>query len=116
MACAKCETGTTGPGHTCTLPQRLMAKVRQHPDGCWEWTGATNGRYGELRLSRSRKVYAHRLMYELLRGPVPAGHVVMHACDRPLCVNPLHLTTGTQAENLADMRRKGRGHWQKTAA
>lgn len=34
--------------------------------------------------------------------------VVMHTCDNPRCVNVQHLVPGTQAQNLADMRNKGR--------
>jgi hypothetical protein len=33
--------------------------------------------------------------------------VVMHTCDNPVCVNPGHLVEGTQADNMADCKRKG---------
>ena len=35
--------------------------------------------------------------------------VVCHRCDTPACINPQHLFLGTQAQNLQDMWRKGRG-------
>ena len=41
-------------------------------------------------------------------GAIPDGMVIMHTCDNPRCINVEHLTTGTQSENLADMRAKGR--------
>jgi hypothetical protein len=38
----------------------------------------------------------------------PVGHVVMHHCDNPLCVNPAHLEAATQYENCQDQVRKDR--------
>jgi hypothetical protein len=77
--------------------------------GCWLWLGATSrGGYGAAK--RNQKQWAaHRLMWTLQRGPIPEGLNVLHRCDTPLCVNPDHLFLGTNADNTADMRQKGRG-------
>lgn len=58
----------------------------------------------------NRKVYSHRFAYEISRGPIPEGMVVMHSCDNGLCCNPLHLSLGTQSENIKDMHLKGRSN------
>ncbi len=84
----------------------LMAKVSVAANGCWEWTGATtmSGGYGRLRASDR----AHRVSWEIHRGPIPAGLYVLHHCDNPPCVNPEHLFLGTHADNVRDMVEKGR--------
>lgn len=56
---------------------------------------------------------AHKFSYELAHGLVPAGKVVRHRCDNPKCVRPDHLLVGTQADNLADMRERGRAYFNK---
>jgi hypothetical protein len=115
--CPKCQSGRTGPHPKfCTPEMRFWRKVRFAPNGCWEWTGSTNGRYGEIRLAKGVKVYAHRFAYERTWGPLDLSIVVMHDCDNTLCVRAVHLVAGTQRQNLADMMSKGRHASQRRAA
>jgi hypothetical protein len=54
-------------------------------------------------------ILQHRMAWEMANGQtIPAGMVVMHACDHRPCINPEHLRLGTPAENTEDMRLKGR--------
>lgn len=79
------------------------------PDQCWPWKGAVNSwGYGDIHLVRTAERQAHRFAYRLLKGPIPAGMHVLHACDNPRCCNPSHLSLGTHADNMADKAKKGR--------
>ena len=72
--------------------------------GCWVWNSANNGKYGIFH----HREYAHRYSYQYHKKEVLGTRVVMHKCDRPLCVNPDHLTAGTQRLNAKDAMEKGR--------
>jgi len=83
-------------------------KYRVDAGGCWMWTASCDrDGYGHLMVAGRLRV-AHRLSWELHRGPIPDGRQVCHTCDTPACVNPDHLFLGTQRDNMRDCVAKGR--------
>jgi len=63
--------------------------------------------YG-IVVSHRKKELTHRMSYRLNVGDIPNGLNVLHHCDNPPCINTEHLFLGTQADNGADMKNKGR--------
>jgi hypothetical protein len=85
----------------------FLSKVRKETH-CWIFTGYKNpAGYGVFYASNKR-VFAHRYSHQLWIGPIPDGKMVLHSCDTPSCVNPRHLSIGTQADNMKDCSRRGR--------
>lgn len=88
-----------------------VPKHRPELGPCWLWTDQpTSDGYGRLRIA-GRDQRAHRLSWVLDRG-IPIEDLtplVLHHCDRPLCVRPSHLFDGDAALNNADRDAKGRG-------
>lgn len=98
------------PGKMKNDAARFWARVagKDHPDACWEWTGARKV-LGYGKLSWEAKVTtAHRVAYALAHGPIPNGMFVCHRCDHPPCCNPAHLFLGTPKDNIQDAKAKGR--------
>lgn len=78
-------------------------------NGCWIWTGAktkNRGNYGVFML-RGTTFRAHRVSFVIAHGDPGEMHV-LHKCDNPPCVRPVHLFLGTNLINKMDQVAKGR--------
>jgi hypothetical protein len=75
---------------------------------CINWTGCKSGSGYGTRTVNGRSVTAHAAAWEEANGcQVPKGMVVMHSCANKLCVNPEHLSVGTQSENCREATARG---------
>lgn len=99
-----------------TALERFEAKVDRSAglDACHLWTGNQSQKKGRktygLFYADGRTTGAHRWAYEHHTGEkIPAGMEILHQCDNPPCVNPLHLKLGTHAENMREVRERGNG-------
>lgn len=99
-----------------TDPARIFERIVISESGCWLYQRGLSGKgYGIISI-KDRAVQAHRVAYELRRGPIPEGLCVLHKCDVPRCINPDHLFLGTLGENNTDREQKGRSADRKGEA
>jgi hypothetical protein len=83
-------------------------RVPHNQAECWEWQSSLNaGGYGRFS-TNGDKISAHRLAYELVKGPIPEGLHIRHMCHNRLCCNPNHLDVGTPRDNAQDAIKAGR--------
>jgi hypothetical protein len=103
--------------HGQSLEDKFWESVQTTTDGsCWLWTeGQRVKGYGGIK-HEGKRVYAHRVAYELLVGPIPEGMDIGHKChdeaaavglcNNPVtcphhaCCNPNHLKPESRSVNL----------------
>jgi hypothetical protein len=75
---------------------------------CRLWRGPLNGQPGSgypmVRVRPGTPAYAHRLVCELVYGPIPDGWEVHHQCDTRACILPEHLQAASGRSNRAESR------------
>lgn len=107
----KVKSETTGQRHTNSHWNTKPLKFDTLSTGCMVCTSHRRNECGYTVINHrryKRPEFLHRIIYEMRNGPIPSGYYVCHKCDNPNCCNPEHLFLGTQSDNMADMKRKGR--------
>lgn len=86
----------------------FLARVRVLENGCWRLSGSKLPRsYSPYRIG-GIQFNAHRVSFEIFKGPLVNGLVVDHVCMNRYCLNPDHLRQVTQRDNLAENTRSER--------
>lgn len=102
-----------------TLAARFWPRVRRNGPTvrsdlgpCWLFKGSRQRGQVAVRQEdgRYRMKLAHRVAWELEKGPIADGVQILHRCDIQGCCRPSHLYEGGYAENAEDCSsRLGRG-------
>lgn len=98
--------------------QYILDRVVIDSNGCWIWQpkkrfnrGVKNGSrgYGYSKFDGKMEL-AHRFSFKAFKGPIPEGTLICHHCDVTDCVNPDHVFSGTEKDNMQDKVLKGRAN------
>lgn len=79
---------------------------------CWLWQGPQDAKGYGLFWWKGRQWRAHRVAWELAYEPIHRHFMVLHRCDTPPCVNPVHLYLGTHRDNMRDLKYRGKSDWR----
>ncbi len=94
------------------LHKRLWEKANK-TETCWLWTAYINKfGYGVIGTYDKKTALAHRVSFELTKGPIPEGLEINHLCEVKNCINPDHLEAITRAEHILKTDFQG-GKYQK---
>lgn len=81
--------------------ERLWSGAVEDENGCWVWgRSITDKGYGTITGEGGANLKAHRVAYELTRGPIPTGLELDHLCRNRACINPEHLEPVSHRENV----------------
>lgn len=88
--------------------EKLYSKTINYNE-CILWTGIVKSSgYGEMSVN-GKMLVVHRLSYFIANNitSLPNEYVVRHLCHNKLCINPVHLAHGTEAQNSYDTNIAG---------
>lgn len=75
---------------------------------CWICKSHCGNNYSRIR-RYGKYTRVHRYVYEYTnKTKIKEGNIILHSCDNPSCINPNHLSEGTQDDNMKDMKEKDR--------
>jgi HNH endonuclease len=85
-----------------SLQERLFSKlIIDSGTGCLLWTGTRQSAgYGHMYVAGRGQQLIHRLMWELLVGPIPEALVLDHLCRVRHCASIAHLEVVTFRKNI----------------
>lgn len=108
-----------------SLQERLLANSVPQPcpvsgleGDCWIWTGARTNGYGKISMRIGGvhcNLWAHRVSFQTFVGRELVSRKSrartrpkLHLCSVRACINPAHLRTGTQSQNIRQCVKEGR--------
>jgi DNA-directed RNA polymerase specialized sigma subunit len=88
---------------------RKEIKWEEDSNGCWNCISHCCNSQGYPHMGLNKKiVLLSRYMYSKYIEEIPQGLIIRHKCDNTKCINPHHLETGTQLDNIKDKVKRNR--------